>query len=315
MSSRAPATLALLLLCCCTSKMLRVVEERPLGPDTFRVAIMHLSSVNGRRPTQEAADRNLDANLARTFPLIRMAARAGAKVIITPEYCNTGIRIAGRSRKFLSTRLPPAPTPGPLWETGCEGMADHLVRYARLSREVDAYVVTDVLERSDEGGKTKYYNSMVAFDPQGRLVANYRKINLYMFENFLESRGKEPGYFDTPWGRFGMLLCFDTMTPKTWKALVRDHEVDFFCAQTLWEHTPLTGRWAMNLLANFSGRTVCWSNQQRGWLGGGAGVIRPGNGNDASLGLWAEAGIVVANLPVARPPKGALPLPQPAVPE
>ena len=61
---------------------------------------------------------------------------------------------------------------------------------------------------------------------------------------------------------------------------------------------------AMSLLAGMSGRTVVWSNQQRGGLGGGAGVIRPGE-DDTRFGIGGPPGVIVANLPLPGRLRGA----------
>lgn len=282
-----------------SNRLIQVLEEGPGGPDTFRVAVLHLSSYNGDRIGQEAADRTLQTNFDRVEPLVRQAAARGAKIIVTPEYINSGIRIAFSALKHVSTELPAAPTDAPVWEDANQGVHAHVRDYGRLAAELDAYIVTDVLERVHVEGekKPRYYNSMITLDPEGKLLANYRKINRYIFERFIEHAGDETVSFDTPWGRFGMLLCFDTLVPWTWGELTRKHKVDFLITQTLWEHTPFTGHIAMNLLADLSGRTVIWSNQQRGGLGGGAGIVRPWAA-DTTVGIWAPPGVVIANLPV-----------------
>lgn len=288
----------LLLAACGNSKgMLRVVEEGPGGPDTFRVAVLHLSSHNGSRYSREDADRVLATNYRRTAGLIREAALRGAKIIVTPEYGNSGVMIRGDAKAFASTELPAAPTPGPAWENDDDQVHEIIRDYARLAHEVKAYVVTHAFERAHEEGKTRYYNAMIAFDPEGRLIARYRKINRWLMEALVNSAGDETASFDTPYGRFGMLVCFDALFPGTWGQLTRDHKVDFLVTQSHWEHAPLTGGMAMDLLAGLSGKTVLWSNQQRGGLAGGAGVVRPW-GLDTSFGIWGPPGVIVANLPI-----------------
>jgi pantetheine hydrolase len=282
----------------CSHGRYRLVADGPADHESFRAAAIHMKSFNGSRGSREEADEVFRINYEATKPLVRMAAEAGAKVIVTPEYSNTGIQIARGSRPFVSTPLPDAPTSGPVWETETAGMHPLVEDFARLAAEVDAYIVTDFLERDGEDDDARYYNTMIVLDPEGRLLAKYRKINLYMFENLIESRGDEVVSFDTPYGRFGMLLCLDPLSPWTWRRLVNEHRVDFLVAQTLWEPTPIFhGRHAMNLLAAMSGVPVIWANQRRLAFAGGAGIIRPGE-DDTALDWYNPAGVAVANLPL-----------------
>jgi len=294
---RRPGLAALLLCCACGTRMIRVVEEgRAAEPDTVRVAVLHLKSVNNDRGTVELANANLDLNYGATERLVRMAAASGAKVIVTPEYVTTGISFHLRDRIRLSTPVPPSPTKGALWQEAGEEMAKHLVDYAHLADELDVYLVVNVLERAQED-KLRYYNTLLALDPEGRMVGKYRKINLYIREHLLETAGDELAYFDTPYGRFALMLCLDVLVPWTWGKLKGRHDCDYFVVSTLWEHTPFLGCMAMDLFTTLSNRPILWSNQARMWLAGGAGVYRP-FGADVAVGVWAPSAVVVANLPI-----------------
>ena len=292
--------IAAILSCgCAAGTHNRVLEEGPPSADSFRVAAIHLSADTGDydRKTSEGADAVLEHNFQRTAELVRKAKLCGANVIVTPEYINTGVAIPRSARIHLSTPVPEAPTGKPLFDELFKdaGLHENLVHYSRLAHEVAAYLVTTVVERDvDDEGDISYFNTAVAFDPEGRLVGKYRKINLYIWEYLNLTRGTDVGYFDTPYGRFGLLLCFDALWPTTWGAL-KSEDVDFFILQSFWEHAPITGQMAMNMLSDMSGLPVVWSNQQRGGLGGGAGVIRPW-ATDSAFGTLDPAGVMVANL-------------------
>jgi len=291
--ARSPVLL-LALLAACGTRMIRVVEEGPGGPESFRVGVLHLKSLNNDRGSRESADANLQLNYDRVERLVRLAAQSGAKVIVTPEYVTTGISFHLRDRPFLSTYVPATPTKGPLWEETLP-LAKHFVDYARLADELDVWLVVNVLEREPQDPRRVYYNTLVALDPAGRMVARYRKINLYIREHILEESGDEVVAFDTPYGRFGMLLCVDCLIPWTWGKLRNENKVDFFLVSSLWEHTPFVGSMAMDLFTLLANRPILWSNQARMWLGGGAGVYRPGE-SDVAVGVWAPSSVVVANL-------------------
>jgi len=278
-----------------------MVEEAPAGPGTFRVAVIHSSARDDEdRETPAGAAETVRRNFLHVAKLTRMAARAGARIVVTPEYVNTGVGLSPAERDRVATALPAAPTDRPLWELP-EAHADvqSFVRdYAHLAAELGIWIVTNFIEREvDDEGSPHFYNTMVAFDLHGRLVASYRKINLYFWEYRTLDRGSETVSFDTPWGRFGMLLCFDVMWPTTWGELESEHACDFLVVQSYWEHVPYTGQMAMNSLSNLSGLPVLWSNQRRLGLGGGAAVVRPWE-TDTSIGIWGPTGVVVANLPL-----------------
>ncbi|MHC4818125.1 MAG: carbon-nitrogen hydrolase family protein [Planctomycetota bacterium] len=282
------------------TNMFKLIEDGPPGDDSFRVAVIHQLSIIGKRDSEAKAEAIFDANWRQTEPLIRMAADVGAKVIVTPEYGNTGNHIKVKERYNASTTIPAAPTTRPLWEFEDKEIDSYLLGYARLANELGIYIVTNALEREDTGGERYYYNTMVAFDPEGKLVARYRKINLYMVEYVLETSGDETCSFDTPYGRFGMLLCFDAIIPSTWGEVKDDHGVDFLVVASLWQpYVPLPGRAAMNLLANMAGMPVLWSNQASIGAGGDAGIIRPA-ANDTAMGMWGPQGIAVGNLRLPR---------------
>jgi len=299
MRTRVVALLGALTLGCSTS--LRMIEEAPAGPGTFRVGVIHCSAKTEDRETPEGAAATLRENFQEMATLTRMAVRAGAQIVVTPEYVNTGVGLSHHERDLLATDLPAAPTDRPVWELpgAGEGISPIVVDYARLSAELGIWLVTNVVERSppDDDGYVTFFNTMIAFDVHGRLVASYRKVNLYFWEYRNVARGDETVSFDTPWGRFGMLLCFDVMWPKTWSELCSEHGCDFFVVQSYWEHVPYTGQMAMNTLADLSGLPVLWANQRRLGLGGGAGVVRPWK-RDTMLGIWGPTGVVVANLPL-----------------
>ncbi|MHC4816469.1 MAG: carbon-nitrogen hydrolase family protein [Planctomycetota bacterium] len=282
------------------TRMVRMLEDGPPDDDSFRVAVLHQTSNVGKRTTEEEADAIFDANWRQTEPLIRMAADVGAKIVVTPEYGNTGNHIQVEERYNASTLIPAAPTTRPLWEFEDEGIEPYMISYARLANELGIYIVTNALEREDKGGERNYYNTMVAIDPEGKVVARYRKINLYMVEYMLETSGDETCSFETPYGTFGMLLCLDAIVPWTWGEVKDDHAVDFLIVSSLWQpYVPLPGRAAMNLLANMAGMPVLWSNQSSAGTGGDAGIIRPA-ANDTAMGLWGPEGVAVGNLHLPR---------------
>lgn len=299
-SMRRLAPLLCLLVACSSVRPYRIVVEGDPPEGTVPVAVVHLKSINGSIDDREQGLELLEKNFRRGAQLVRIAANRGAKVVVMPEYNMPGVRVHRYERKSVSTTLPKAPTARPLWEYDLPGLAPQVASWARLAKETDTYIVTNFIEADAWIEEPRYYNTLLAIAPDGRLLTAYRKINLYLWEWLIESPGHEEGYFDTPWGRFGLCLCLDAIVPWTLVRLRNTHDCDFFVASTLWEQIPWTGHAILNLVADVNGRPVLWANQSRPIWAGGCGVFRPGIGENVWMGVHSDPGVLVANLPIAK---------------
>ena len=86
------------------------------------------------------------------------------------------------------------------------------------------------------------YNTNVAFDPDGVLVARYHKKHLF-FEFYYDTPvHTDLSYFDTPFGRIGMFVCFDVMFHDPTIQLIETYKIDTIAFSTAW----------MNVLPYFS---------------------------------------------------------------
>jgi predicted amidohydrolase len=92
-------------------------------------------------------------------------------------------------------------------------MVRTFIRAGELSRELDIYLIFGFLEREGED----LFNSCVMIDPQGRVIAHYRKVTTVAEYGITPGRELKP--FDTPLGRFGLLLCSDRITTDNCRTL------------------------------------------------------------------------------------------------
>jgi predicted amidohydrolase len=76
--------------------------------------------------------------------------------------------------------------------------------WRKFAGERGIYVLFNIIEAS-EG---RYYNTMVAADPQGR-VTPYRKRILFETEFPYATAGSDPVVLETPFGKFGLMICID----------------------------------------------------------------------------------------------------------
>ncbi len=75
-------------------------------------------------------------------------------------------------------------------------------------------------EVTDDG---QHFNTSVLFDPEGNVVAVYRKIHLFGFsggEATLMSAGDQLVTADTPLGHTGLATCYDLRFPELYRGLV-----------------------------------------------------------------------------------------------
>lgn len=186
MNGRA-RTLVFLAACCLLAPpaLSRAAEK----PKTVRVAGIVLKWIRGDK----------EANLRRAEPLIREAARGGAKIVCTTECFLDGYAIDDKSIPLATYRALAEPIPdGPYFK-----------RLAHLADELDIHLIAGMLEADGE----KRYNAAVLIDPDGRLVGKYRKQKLG-HELVRNTPGNESSVFDTPYGKVGVMICADRTVPQ-----------------------------------------------------------------------------------------------------
>jgi len=96
-----------------------------------------------------------------------------------------------------------------------EGLDDGSARaFVDFSRKRRSYVVFGFAERAD-----RIYNSAALVGPDG-LLGVYRKVHLFDREQILFAPGNM-GFpvFDLPFGRIGMMICFDWIFPESARSL------------------------------------------------------------------------------------------------
>ena len=164
-----------------------------------RVAAIQMVSAPEVAPNLDAASR-----------LIAAAAGGGAKLVALPEY----FCILGR-HETDKVKVREADGTGPV--------QDFLADTARRNR---VWLVGGTVPLIC-GDETKVRNACLVFDDAGRRVARYDKIHLFGLalgeERFDEARTIEPGArpaaMETPFGRFGLSVCYDLRFPELYRAL------------------------------------------------------------------------------------------------
>jgi predicted amidohydrolase len=181
---------------------------------------------------QMLASSDKEANLQEAENWLRHAQATGAKLVVLPEVFNWK---------------------GPLKQmTAAESIPGHPSNHmAKLARELDIYLLAgSILESAVDGNKP--YNTSLFFNPQGALLAKYRKIHLFDVDvtdgvAVLESEARSPGeelvVAETEFCPVGLTICYDLRFPELYRHLVeRGAQIIFvpsaftaFTGQAHWE--------------------------------------------------------------------------------
>ena len=139
---------------------------------------------------------DIHANLARMERFIIKAKRKGAHVIVFPEYSLTG-SVRGKTH-----------------------LIDSKGRYRRIFADLAKKHRIDLVAGSFvERSEGKAYNTSCYFDRRGKLLAAYRKRNLWHSERGRLSSGDGAKAFDTRFGKAGLAICWDLSDPLLFRRM------------------------------------------------------------------------------------------------
>ncbi|WGD38308.1 carbon-nitrogen hydrolase family protein [Lysinibacter sp. HNR] len=155
-------------------------------------------------PGPELAD-----NLTKIISLTERAAEEGAKLVLFPEY---SLHFTPRMSRETVTRA--------------ESVAGPSVTALRnTAHRLDIYMVFGFIE-SIPGESNRGYNTVLAINPRGEIVASYRKVHLYDAFGQRESEWILPGDIAEPpvfWIEdlgVGLQTCYDLRFPESTRWLV-----------------------------------------------------------------------------------------------
>jgi predicted amidohydrolase len=156
-----------------------------------------------------------EANLATISKMAREAAASGARIIITPEGALEGYLINELLEKENREK----------WDRRFREMAESVddpgvMTIRELARQLGVDIVLGFLERDGD----VLYNSCAWITPEGKILHVHRKT--HMAQPYFEPCFYHPGYevnaFDTPYGRMGMMICYERQVPEVAAALALD---------------------------------------------------------------------------------------------
>ena len=161
---------------------------------------------------QNCASDDMSATLERSVELTRRAHEEGADLIAVPEFFSC-LNVGDDG---LQTGAVP------------ENQHPALPMFSDLAKETGAWILLGSLGIDDGGARLRNRSFMI--DPAGAIQARYDKIHMFDVElgngeSYRESDVFEPGdkavVAPTPWGLFGMSVCYDLRFAYLYRALAQ----------------------------------------------------------------------------------------------
>lgn len=175
---------------------------------------------------------------------IKEASKQNADIIVFPEDGLTSLYMPHRSLMDSWATVIPSVLDNyvPCTQNTIQNVSETLTSLSCAARQNRIYVVVNIAEKEfcKPNGKrcsdgVSYHNTNVVFDRTGKIVARYRKVNLYMEYNFDPTPIPEVITFDTDFGvKFGTFICFDILFPVPALNLTRTLGISNFVYSTAW---------------------------------------------------------------------------------
>jgi omega-amidase len=159
---------------------------------------------------------DVEANVHTMRDFSARAKEAGAGLVLFPEMADTGY-----SMRVIQEHAG-------VWSEGA------VPRLQETAKELGIAIISGVSER--EGGSI--YNSQVAIDANGGIVAKYRKIHLFspppIEEHTCFSAGDELVTFPLGDLRLGLTICYDLRFPEIYRRLACGQGANVFINSSAW---------------------------------------------------------------------------------
>jgi omega-amidase len=185
----------------------------------MKVAAAQISCVLGDRA----------ANLRKVREFTSRAKRAGAELIVFPEMIDTGYS------------MPAIKEHAAVWKEGA------VPELQKIAKELVIGIMCGISDRDGES----IYNAQVFVDPNGEIVAKYRKTHLVTATPLDERSCFSPGneFVSCKIDKFniGLTICYDLRFPEVCRALAVGHNVNVFVTSSAWpsvrmEHLQVLAR-------------------------------------------------------------------------
>ena len=252
--------------------------------------------------------------IAQAVDAVREAAEDGAQLIVFPEAHISGYpawiwRLRPGGDMALAERLHAA-----LVENAVTVHSGQLAPLQQAAREHRVTLVCGVHERDGEFSRGTLYNSVLTIGPDGSLLNRHRKLMPTNPERMVWGMGDASGLkvVDTPAGRLGALICWESYMPLARYALYAQG-IDIYVAPTwdtgdswiatmrhiakeagCWVIGTATAMQGNDLPADFPERDTLFKPDE--WINDGDAVVIKPMGAIAAGPLRREKGILYADI-------------------
>ncbi|SHI07902.1 carbon-nitrogen hydrolase family protein [Desulfosporosinus lacus] len=150
-------------------------------------------------------------NLNQAASMVQEAASAGAQLAVLPEMFNCPYDI--HCFRNYAENIPSGET------------VNHL---SALARTHGLFLIGGSIP---ELVGELLYNTSIVFDPKGEIIAKHRKAHLFdvcvkngieFTESQVLSAGNTTTIFQTPWGKFGVEICYDIRFPELTRKMAKE---------------------------------------------------------------------------------------------
>jgi predicted amidohydrolase len=172
----------------------------------------------------KAIPNNKDINLQALEQQIIQAAQAGARLVVLPEMCTTGLVIG--NRKDAANLAEPVPGPS-------------TKRFAELAARNGIFLVFGL--PTHDRSAPRFHNSQVLLSSTGQILARYDKRHLYGPDwDWAEPGTNDYQAVDTSLGRIALGICYDINFADLTDFLF-SQQVDILAFSTNWveDRSPL----------------------------------------------------------------------------
>jgi predicted amidohydrolase len=150
-----------------------------------------------------------EINLKRMEKFIKIAKERKAEIVIFPEVAVTPT--AGK-REFF----------------------DFKGRYKNYFQKLTQKYSTNICPGSFiEKGENGFYNTAYFIDQKGEIKEKYLKIHLTPQERKYLKSGNKVCVFNTKYGKFGILICWDLVLPEVFRELIKEGAKLIFLSELL----------------------------------------------------------------------------------